>query len=208
MKLLIAVPCMDTIPTGFMRSLLGLQKRLISDGINHDIAIQSGTLVYMARNKLASKAINDGYDAVLWLDSDMIFNDAIYDDLSDSRKDFISGVYHMRRGTFASCVFKDIRLDHFTPWGDEYPRDVFEIAGCGFGCVLIKTDILADVMKTYGTAFDPMKQIGEDIAFCQRARDLGYKIFCDPFVRCGHIAHITVYPDDAPRYRPVLEGQI
>lgn len=207
MRLLIAIPCMDSIPTEFVRSLLKLQKRLIEDGVNFDFCVASGTLIYMARNKIVNKAIEENYDSVLWLDSDMVFDENIYDDLASWKKDFVTGIYHMRRPQFYSCIFKSIELETFATWGDDYPTDLFEIAGCGFGCCLTSVQLLRDIKDKFEKPFDPIKNYGEDIAFCKRAHELGYKIYCDPFVRCGHIAHITLYPDDAPRFRDkLLEG--
>ena len=34
---------------------------------------------------------------------------------------------------------------------------------------------------------------GEDLAFCDRVKQLGREIWCDPSVRPGHIAHVPVY---------------
>ena len=36
---------------------------------------------------------------------------------------------------------------------------------------------------------------GEDVAFCWRARQCGYKIWCDPSTECGHVAYNTVTRD-------------
>ena len=33
-----------------------------------------------------------------------------------------------------------------------------------------------------------------------RADELGFEIWCEPFVRVGHIGHLTIYPEDEGRY--------
>ena len=63
-KLLIAVPCMDYVHVDFMQSLLKLCQHLQREGICYQTEIQSGTLVYFARNRLACKAIKGG---IQWL---------------------------------------------------------------------------------------------------------------------------------------------
>ena len=68
MRTLIAVPCMDMVHTFFMTSLLALRK-----AAGTEVAVASCSLVYEARHTLALKALNDGFDRVLWLDSDMNF---------------------------------------------------------------------------------------------------------------------------------------
>lgn len=196
MRLLIAIPTLDYVHCEFMRSLTNLTMHLKDRGVSFDVEILSGTLVYVARDKLANKAMNGGYSHVLWLDSDMVFGNELLDDLMFSGKDFVSGIYHGRRSPHFSCLFKDISLDRLERWENDYPKDTFEIAGCGFGCVLINTSILRAVNTAFGTCFLPMKDLGEDIAFCKRVSDLNFKIYAEPGVRLGHIGHTTIYPED------------
>ena len=61
MRTLVAIPCMDTIPTKFMECLLNL-------GFKGDceIGLAFGSLIYDARDQLAEKAVNEGFDRVLW----------------------------------------------------------------------------------------------------------------------------------------------
>lgn len=196
MKLLIGVPSLDYMHTEFVKSLTSLLMRLRDDEVPFDLEIISGTLVYFARDSIARKAINEGYTHVLWLDSDMVFSDDILDDLMFSGKQFVTGIYHARRIGHASCIFKTIDIQKGIERFDEYPTDTFEIAGCGFGCVLTDTMILRDVMLKYESCFTPLPQYGEDLAFCLRASQMGHKIWCEPSVVCGHIGHLTVYPED------------
>jgi len=203
-KLLVAIPTLDFVHSAFVESLVKLQKRLSLECVDYEVCIISGTLVYVARDKLACEAINSDYTHVLWLDSDMVFQPDIYTDLLDTGKDFVTGIYHARRPGHQSCIFKRCDdLDHLERF-QEYPRETFEIGGCGFGCVLIKTEILKAVQYNFKTCFLPKAQFGEDIAFCNRARAMGFKIWCEPTVQCGHIGHITVYPEDQEKWRQGL----
>ena len=202
MKLLIAIPCMDTVPVPFMQSLIKLTQKLSADGVDYTVAIESGTLVYMARDRLAGKAVNQGFSHVLWLDSDMVFEPELLEDLQFSGKDFVTGIAHGRRKPFVSCLFKNLDLNHLERWKlEDYPTEAFEVAGCGMACCLMSTEIIKQVIISNGTAFNPIPQYGEDLSFCKRAASLGFKIYAEPTVRLGHIAHIAIYPDDTPRYR-------
>lgn len=193
MKTLIAVPAFDTIPTKFVECLTRLIQRLDADGCKVDVKFLTGTLVYAARDKLALHAIMNDYTHVLWLDSDMVFDDELLYDLQFSHKDFVSGIARSRRPPYCSCLFSDLsKIERI----DEYPRDTFQVAGCGFACVLIKTDILKAVRERYNTCFFPTPDLGEDLAFCHRASLLGYSIWAEPAVKIGHIGQITIYPDD------------
>lgn len=204
MKLLIAIPSHDYMHMDFVNSLLALCRKLDEEGVEYDVRIHGGTLVYHGRDALANCAIDNGYSDVLWLDADMVFQDTILEDLQFSGKPFISGIAHGRRAPHISCLFTEIypEIQRFT----EYPTDTFKVAGCGFGCVLIKTEILKAVREKNGTCFFPTRELGEDLAFCQRAHELGYDIYAEPTVRLGHIGHIAIYPEYRELYKQSFEN--
>lgn len=205
MKLLIGIPSYDYMHAEFVKCLSALLIKLTQDKIAFDVVIENGTLVYFARDKIACKAINKGYDYVLWLDADMVFPPTIFEDLMDNGKDFISGVAHSRRPPFNSCLFSNTAdLNHLERF-EEYPAEPFEVQGCGFACVLIKTEILKAVQLKEKTCFLPEMQWGEDLTFCRRARALGFRIWADPCVRLGHIGHEAIWPEDHARYMDRLE---
>lgn len=199
MKLLIAIPTLDFIHVNFLESLLKLTKLLNERGVDYEVRIKSGTLVYLAREALTSYALGYGFTHVLWLDSDMVFEEEVFDDLYDTGKDFVCGIFHARRPGHQSCIFRSVTPPDRYKW-DEYPTDTFKIKGCGMACTLVTTDILLKVYQTYGNCFTPYDQLGEDLAFCKKADELGVEIWCEPTVRVGHIGHLTIYPEDEGRY--------
>lgn len=192
MKTMIAIPCMDSVPAQFAHSLAILQK--VGEVA---VAFKMGSLIYAARNDLAEKAIECGADQILWLDSDMVFSPNILQRLIDDKEkgDIITGLYFRRVSPFTPVVFDDLEVTEkgtlFTEF-DNIPDDVFEVGGCGFGCVLTPTKIFVDVFDKYHTAFEPLKGAGEDLSFCWRARQCGYKIVCDPNIKLGHVGHYIV----------------
>lgn len=206
MKLLIGIPSLDFVHVEFMKSLTALIIRLKNESVNFDVQIESGTLVYVARDKIASKAINEGYTHVLWFDADMVFRDSVLEDLQFSGKPFVSGICHARRKGYHSCLFSNLDLNHLERVEMPYPTDTFEIAGCGFGCVLIDVQVLKDVMVQEGSCFLPMASFGEDLAFCKRAKALGHRIYAEPSVVCGHIGHVAIYPEDHERWKESISN--
>ena len=86
-RLLIAVPCMDYVHADFMKSLTKLTNHLQREGINHEVEIVPGTLIYYARDKLACKAVNENFTHLLFLDSDMVFDTNIVETLTFCGKD-------------------------------------------------------------------------------------------------------------------------
>lgn len=203
MKLLIAVPTLDFLHFEFVQCLTNLIMRLNREDENFEVKYMAGTLVYAARNKLVEHAINNEFTHVLWLDSDMVFQDSILEDLLFCEKDIVCGRFNARRKPFVSCQFsKLVPLERI----DDYPLDTFEIAGCGFGCVLTTVDVLKDISQKQGTCFLPMPGFGEDLAFCVRAKESGHKIYCEPTAVVGHIAHIPIYPEDHERYMATISS--
>lgn len=200
MKLLIAIPAMDFMHVEFVKSLLKLTDKLKDDGIDFETRIEAGTLVYFARDKLARYAMNNHFTHVLWLDSDMVFEPEILEDLQFSGKPFVSGICHGRRKPYMSCLFKSYWPEVIKWEYKDYPKNTFEVAACGFAAVLIEANILREVILKFNTAFTPTEYFGEDVAFCDRARKLGYRPYAEPGVRVGHVGHITIYPEDSFHY--------
>ena len=125
--------------------------------------------------------------------------------------DIVTGLYTRRVPPYTPTLFKTLDFNEhgivsFTEF-DEIPEDPFEVAACGFGAVMMKTDVLFDLQttiftklsendKSLGTSlFEPIGTTGEDCAFCWRVRKLGYKIICDPRIKFGHVGH-TVFTRD------------
>ena len=197
-KILIAIPCMDQVPAPFAQSLCMIQK-----GENRcAVAFQMGSLIYTSRNNLARKALEDEYDYVLWLDSDMVFRQDLLrrmlEVMEEKNLDFLTGLYFRRVAPFSPVLFSKLEIfndGNGCEWEepDDVPTELTEVAGCGFGCVLMKADVIFDVATKYGAnMFNPFSGLGEDLAFCWRARDCGYKIYCDPQFECGHVGYSVV----------------
>ena len=202
--LLIGIPSLDYVNIEFVKCLLNLIIKLKAENVDFDVHIESGTLVYLAREKIAAKAVNEGYSRVLWLDADMIFTPELLEDLEFSGKEFVTGIAHSRRKGYDSCVFEDIDLSHLRRF-ETYPANTFKVAGCGFACVLMSSDILKRVFLKYNTCFTPLPGYGEDLAFCKRCGEIGIDIYCEPAVHLGHIGHTVIYPEDREKWKKELE---
>ena len=197
MKLMIAVPTTDYVHVDFMESLAGLIQKLDKDGTEYELKITGGTLVYIARGRLAQYAVNEGFTHVLWLDSDMTFGPDIAEDLLFCGKDMVCGAFVMRRPNFSPCVYSEVKRTGTLKKVTDFNRtEPFPVKGCGFAAVMTKTELLKKVYSKFGTYFRPMPHLAEDLAFCWRVNQVGGGIWCDPTVKPGHIAHMKVYAGD------------
>lgn len=194
MKTIIAVPCMDQVPAPFCKSLAQLQR--VGDCM---LLMKMGSLIYTARNDIATSAIQTDADYVFWLDSDMVFKPdtlvKMMKTLQENDLDILTGLYFRRVPPYSPVLFDQLDIKgeicHFSEF-KEIPDELFEVGGCGFGCVLMRTDVFFDVQSKHGNMFAPLGNNGEDVAFCWRARDCGFKIYCDPSIICGHVGYSVV----------------
>ena len=201
-KTLIAVPCHDMVHAEFTRALMNLDKPA-----GTGFAMITNTLIYTSRNLIAQEAVKAGFDRVLWIDSDMIFPSDTLIRLSadlDEGRDLVSALCFTRRETSFPCIQSDLTWEvKQNGWVEtnayiyqDYPRDqVFEVAGCGFGCVMTSAALLKKMIDKYGAPFYPLMGMGEDTTFCFRARQDGVKMYCDSRIKIGHIG-LKVFDED------------
>ena len=198
MKTIIAIPCMEMVHTEFVRSLVGM--RYVGE---IQFSFTECSLIYQARTALCRMALEAEADYVLWLDSDVVFQPDLMERLMEDiqGKDMVTAVYHARKPPFKPIIWKTIRTGILpantqVEQYEEYPEDgLFEIEGCGFGAVLMKTGVIRDVADTFHQTFGPIPGLGEDLSFCVRARNCGYKIWCDPKLQIGHKGSLIINQD-------------
>lgn len=213
-KILIAVPCMDSVPAQFAHSLATLTSYGIPD-TEISIWFNLGSLIFTSRDQIAKKAISDGADLVMWFDSDMVFNpDTLIRMLKviDEGHDMVVGAYYRRIEPFSPTLFSKMEIDfekQIAEWEEieEVPDGLFEVEACGFGCVLMRTEIFLSVFSKFGFLFTPIGNCGEDIAFCWRARQCGYKIIVDPSIKLGHVGHTIITEKFCKKYRETLASK-
>ena len=188
MKTMIAIPAMDQMHTWTVQCLENLE-RVGECKAEFVIRMQVAT----ARNILAQKAIEGGFDRVLWIDSDMAFDPDMMKRLSDDLDqgfDAVTGLYFSRSLPVKPIIYKSI--DTETPEAEaytDYPPDaLFPIAGCGFGGLLMRTEALVHYDDP---PFLPFPHMSEDLSFCVRMAEKGYRLGCDSRVKLGHLGMIV-----------------
>lgn len=205
MSTLIAIPSMDEVPAVFAQALSMLEK--VDETA---VAFQIGSLIYTSRNALAKKAIEMDADYVLWLDSDMVFEPSLLKDMRQTMQerdiDILCGAYFKRVAPYTPVLFDELKIDGNSckyhsmvdmPPGD----DLFKVDACGFGCVLMRADVIFSVMSEHAQLFNPINGVGEDLSFCWRARECGFDIWCDPTIKLGHCGRAIITRDFFNAYR-------
>lgn len=169
--------------------LLSLQ---IPKGYCLNFNVMANCLVYDARERLAEYAIELGATHLLFLDSDMTPPYDTILSLHAKNVDIISGKIFQRKYPYQPCFYTKARVDkNFKPImegpldPESWPKEgAHGMEGVGMACTMIKTSIFKNIPKPW---FFPMPGVGEDLAFCMRARKSGMKIYTDFGIDCGHI---------------------
>lgn len=195
----IAKPDHFVIPYHFAQSLINVIRHCdkIWEPGSVKLQIVEGSLV--EENRIALLALAEG-DWLLMLDTDMTFPHDIAETLDkhiQDGKDLVSGLYFLgyEQVSMSPALYSPQTTDR-TPavrYAD-YPKDsVFEIGGCGGGCMMIGKKIIDDfkennqVNESFRRMWKMGVHVGEDLSFCYRVRDKGYKLWCDSTVKAGHL---------------------
>lgn len=202
-RILIATPAIHEVNTRFYQSMMSIRSTYPLA-----YALEVGSLVYMARNRLAKTAVEHDFDYILWIDSDMLFDVSAVEKMIQHAKtgrDFVSGIFFNRSFPMHPVISTDViwernedgSIKHGSVCYEDYPKDsFFEVAGAGFAFTLTKVEMVGRVAEGFGQApFDPFPSLGEDYTFCWKAKKMGYKMWCDSKIKIGHIGEF-VYDED------------
>jgi GT2 family glycosyltransferase len=134
------------------------------------------------------------YSHILWIDSDTLFDPPDFKKLLDRDVDIVAGCckkddklytvskYEVREGESMMCLEdKDLTGE-----------DLIEARGFGFAFVLIKRGVFEKIERPWFET--TMKRyagkehfVGEDIFFCLKAQEYGFKLWIDPTVKVKHL---------------------
>ena len=141
----------------------------------------------ISRNILAKRAIEEGYDSILFVDSDMVIPEDALELMSEGDADVVSALYPKRSDRTKANVYQESPCSPL-PYSDSLPRRI-PISFCGFGCVLVKTELLRRMEYPFFQfcEYPNGDFLSEDFFFCQEALRVGAIMEADTRVRCGHI---------------------
>jgi hypothetical protein len=185
----------------------------------HQIMIsqQYASVVHFARAKCLGGDVLKGkdqkpfqgqvdYDAMMWIDSDIVFKPDDFFNLLESPHDVTAGLYMMED------------LQHFATveqWNTEYfekkgtfkflcPNDINgaaqykQVAYTGMGWMLIRKGVVEDLK--YPWFYSELEKINdtivdfnsEDVAFCKALWDAGHPVHIDTKIRVGHQKNMII----------------
>ncbi len=166
------------------------------------------------RNQMATDALLEGYDETIWIDSDVGFHPNAIDQLRSHGLPIVAGVYPQKNKLALAChVMPGAPSMTFGKHGG-----LTELLYAGTGFLLIRREAYLTIQRKlklptcnerFGHAMIPFFQpmirkieegywyLAEDYAFCQRARDCGFRIMADTSIRLWHIGYAQFGWEDA-----------
>jgi len=193
-KILIGVPSGDSVVLPFHNSF---PRAVKTDWAKLETYSVRGMNTVSARNKIVYRALEQEFDYVFFMDSDMEFPPNTLDRLLSHNKDIVGGFYVRKKKGYLPNAFK-LGFAEQDKLLTEFVEDFREVEAIGTGCLLIKTDVFNNI-KTPWFYYEPtmaedFHMSTEDIVFCRNAKEAGYKIYCDGEIMCGHVGNFVVTP--------------
>jgi len=188
-KILIAIPTARYIEAETFKSIYDLE---IPEGYTVDFQYFYGYRVDQVRNLICDWVVRD-YDYLLAIDHDITFSPDTLRKMLNHNVDLVSGVYRQRLEPQMIEIY-DLNQHRMTI-DQIYGKSIVQIGGCGFGCVLVRKEVLFQIgypQFEYYPALDHNNTISEDTDFCRKATEKGFKLWCDPSILCGHIGSTTM----------------
>ena len=195
MRLLIIVPCYESIEPATFKSIYGLQR---IDGWDYLLDIIEGYGVQHARTLAAAEAIEGEYDKLLFVDSDVILPpDAIPRLLAVDAA--IATGWHMKKRSFDGATelydydAENMRFVNINAAGLD--GGIRDIGGCGMGCCMIDIPAIAPVYQRSWfeyVIYPNGDRLSEDNNFCLHAAQAGLSIKADTGLRAGHICKMVL----------------
>lgn len=190
--ILIAIPTNKYIEPETMKSIYDLE---VPEGYKTHFQYFFGYQVDQIRNLIAHWA--ERYDYLFAVDSDMSFAPDTLKKLLSHDVDVVSGLYIQRKP--GQHILEIYRNGRNVPYGDVKGKGLVEVDGCGFGCVLVKSNVIRTIgypQFVYRSALDHKDTFSEDTYFCLKAKEKGFRIWADTTIKCGHHGASTFYIDD------------
>lgn len=210
MKIVFCLPG-GTYSREFLLSWTNLLMQATAKGHEVMISQQYSSVVHFARSKClggdARKGVDQkpfqgaiDYDALMWIDSDMVFRPEDFFSLLESPHDVTAGLYMMEDLTNFAAVekwdagafaekgsFKFMNPDDIKDAPQYMP-----VVYTGMGWMLIRKGVVESIK--YPWFFSPLEQItdtivdmnSEDVSFCRAIAAAGHTIHVDTKIRVGH----------------------
>lgn len=192
----ILVPVRDTVMTSFAYDLARAMSFHTATTDDRVLLFTShGTLIASQRMELASQALEEKADYLLWLDSDMRFPKETIGHLILRDKPIVAANYSTRRMPVKPVAMMDGggKIDRVYTGPESEGLEPVDYVG--MGVMMTKSEVFEKLdapwfaipYSTVGNHY-----IGEDVFFCRKAKEAGYEVLVDHDLS-QHVKHIGTF---------------
>jgi hypothetical protein len=221
----ICIPCGDDMKSFFAYDLARMMSWTalnLSDVIDLKIVLAKGSLIPRQRENLIDTVLeHESITHILFLDSDMRFPKNLVPRLLNHHAPAVCANYTERGEPFRPVAFTDSSDYAVRTWTLQGRTGTERIAACGFGIVLLETQMIREKLKKpyfmvgYNSQVQPsgkhVGHMGEDIYFFLQMEQAGVPLLLDHDVshevaHLGEMAymarHAEIYLDQHPEVDP------
>lgn len=150
-------------------------------------------------------AIREMHGQWVWIcGDDHVFSPDLLMRLLDREEDIVAPVCYTRVPPFTPVIYRDEGTKVVA--GREYPAyervglhelpqsGLVEVDAVGSAGLLVRKHVL-DTIGDPWFAYSEGAIVNEDLEFCRRAREHGYRVHVDTGLRLGHIGNYVIWPE-------------
>jgi len=189
----ICIPCGSPVNPKVLQHLMALTSYSVNRGIKiANVGITDRVLINVARSTLAKQFLDEtDSEWSLWIDDDMVVPINALEHLLEKAKEtgakIMSAMYYQRLAGYNPVCFRNTGGD-YKDFSFIDPDKVCEVDGVGFGCILIHRSVFEKIgTDVFRFDYSSGRMMGEDIYFCKKAKEAGFKVMIDGAYKIGHI---------------------
>lgn len=176
-RLAIGIPNSGTMKTQTVFSLCRALKNFPHE---YQLIFKEGSILHANREVIVQKAIDLGCTHLLFLDSDMMFEEDAIARVLARNKEIIGVHYNTRKFPTQSTVNFSVKS----------PKKLQKVHSVATGFMLINLAVFSTLKHPWffwESDENGGVKTGEDMWFCDRAREAGFEVWVDLGIPVGHI---------------------
>jgi GT2 family glycosyltransferase len=183
---LIGIPTNGDIKAMTTCSLVMATNLLRTAGHTMILTVREGPYTHWNREHLANDLKESDADALMFVDTDVMFPADGILRLLEHKKDIVGGMYHLKQDEPVTTIklWNDDRTEFRSVADEPLPKDLFKVAALPTGFMMVRKSVFETMEFPY---FRCDFGMGEDVSFCLRAQEAGIEVWCDPTIPIKHI---------------------
>lgn len=191
----------SSVKIWFMHSVFNLFKADYDQRFAADWLLVYGPYIHQNRNTLVADFLkNTDREWLFMVDNDMVFEPkdvwSLLEVADEKGPGIYAGAYLLEAGCLVCGPWsKEIELSYHPM--NVLPDKPTKVGVVGAGFTLIHRSVLLDIGENW--FYEPNALVGEDVAFCHKARLAGYIPWIIPDANPGHHKELVLYPHEQVR---------